>query len=262
MKKILLLLTILVLTLLMNGVEISADNHVNYDPAPSGFSKKMYIDNLIYRIEDESEIKIPDYVNFNYIEYMYNLGVEFNVPIRMIFRLVMRESSFIEDAISPEGAMGFFQIMPKTRALYVKKLGLDTLLFNNNAKNIYIGIYMLKESHDFWVARGNSDKYSWKLSLACFNAGIVAVYKHKGVPPFKETQEYIAYVLKSQPQAAIQVTQVKTYNTKKVSVEKTYYSAKRISQVKKANSYVSYVLKPQVQPQPKSQVIKTYLAKK
>jgi soluble lytic murein transglycosylase-like protein len=197
----------------LSGLEISADNHVKSTPAISMFSKKIYIENLIFRIEDESEIKIPDYVNFNYIEYMYNLGVEFNVPTRIIFRLVMRESKFLEDNISPEGAIGFFQIMPKTRALYVKKLDLDTLKLDNNRKNIYIGIYMIKESHDFWVKKGNSNKYSWELSLACFNAGIVAVYKHNGVPLYKETQDYIAYVLK--PKSKTEISQIKTYIAKR-----------------------------------------------
>jgi soluble lytic murein transglycosylase-like protein len=37
---------------------------------------------------------------------------------------------------------------------------------------------------------------SWKLALAAYNAGPEAVRKHNGVPPYRETQKYIAAILK------------------------------------------------------------------
>jgi soluble lytic murein transglycosylase-like protein len=158
--------------------------------------REMYLKNLIQQIEIESEVIIPDYIDIKYVEYMYDLAHELELPTRMVFRLVYKESGFIDKIISPKGAEGFFQVMPNTCELYVKTLQVDTLKLDDNQKNIYIGMHVLKDLYDYWISKGKPDSYSWKLSLACYNAGITKVLYYHGIPPYDETIRYIRFILK------------------------------------------------------------------
>jgi soluble lytic murein transglycosylase-like protein len=162
---------------------------------------KMYNDiyeqSLIQKIEFESEIIIPDYANFKDVEYAYNLANELGFSRRTIFRLIYQESSFDDEVISPMGAKGLMQLMPETRKAYAECLQVDTLKLDKNKEDIYIGIYYLKDLFEFWSNRGNSTAFSWKLALASYNAGIGKVLKYKGVPPYKQTTDFIAFILKA-----------------------------------------------------------------
>jgi soluble lytic murein transglycosylase-like protein len=195
MKKIMLLLIILVSTFFINGSFSSADNNPEINTTIEKFKRQIFLEKMVKEIETESEVKIPNYVDMKYIEYMYLLSKELEVPIRTTFRVVFRESSFIDTVTSGEGAHGFMQVMPDTRKLFTKRYGLDTTKLDNNQKNIFIGMHMLKDYYEYWVNKGNSKKYSWKLTLACYNAGIVAVKLYNGIPPYHETLDYISYVL-------------------------------------------------------------------
>ena len=158
--------------------------------------REFYLKDLIQEIETESEITIPDYVDIKYVEYMYDLSKKLNLPTRMVFRLVYKESDFVDTIVSRRGAYGFMQVMPSTDKLYNKALQLDTLKLDNNEKNIYIGMHILKNMYDYWINKGKPDSYSWKLTLACYNAGIGTVLYYNGIPPYKETISYIRFVLK------------------------------------------------------------------
>jgi len=195
MKKFILLLTIFVSTFFINESYTSADNNAEYNPTIERFKKQIFFENMIKEIESESEVKIPEYVDMKYIEYMYTLSKKLEIPIRTTFRVVFKESSFMDDVTSIEGAHGFMQVMPDTHKLFAKRYGLDTTKLDNNQKNIFIGMHMLKDMYTYWINKGNSKKYSWKLSLACYNAGIVAVKLYDGIPPYQETIKYVSYVL-------------------------------------------------------------------
>ena len=66
-----------------------------------------------------------------------------------------------------------------------------------NQKNIFIGMHMLKDWYEYWSeTKGKPESYSWKLSLACYNAGIIKVMKYGGIPPYRETINYINFILK------------------------------------------------------------------
>jgi len=158
---------------------------------------EIYQRSLIQQIEFESEVIIPKYFDFKYVEYTYNLSNQLQLSARMVFRLMFKESSFIDTVKSPVGANGLMQLMPETRQLYAENLRTDTLNLDKNQEDIYIGLNILKSQYEYWRGRGNSEKYSWKLSLATYNAGIVAVKKYKGIPPYKETNDFIVFILKS-----------------------------------------------------------------
>jgi soluble lytic murein transglycosylase-like protein len=72
----------------------------------------------------------------------------------------------------------------------------DTLNLDKNEEDIYIGLTYLRDLYDFWHQRGNSEKTSWKLSLASYNAGKGRVLQYKGIPPFTETQNFVAFISK------------------------------------------------------------------
>jgi soluble lytic murein transglycosylase-like protein len=197
MKKILLLLIILVSTFFVNGTYTSADNSGNNNPMMERFKRQFYLENMVKEIESESEVKIPDYVDMRYIEYMYDLGKKLEIPTRLTFRLVFKESSFIDTVKSHEGANGFMQLMPATEELYANALQIDTLHLDLNQRNIYIGLNMLKDLYNYWNCdKGKPESYAWKLSLASYNAGIGKVLKYNGIPPYQETLKYIEFILR------------------------------------------------------------------
>jgi soluble lytic murein transglycosylase-like protein len=95
-----------------------------------------------------------------------------------LVREVMRvESGFQPQAISPKGAIGLMQLMPETAQL----LGADP---KDPAQNADAGARYLREL---------LDKYDGRLwhALAAYNAGPKAVEKYHGVPPYRETIDYI-----------------------------------------------------------------------
>lgn len=179
--------------------------------------RQVYISNLIQHIEFESEIIIPEYVDVKNVEYAYNTANLLNLPTRMVFRLMYRESRFNDTVVSPMGAKGLMQLMPDTRESYAELLHIDTLKLTSDQEDIYIGLNLLKDLHDYWRQRGNSEKYSWKLSLAAYNAGPSSVHKYMGIPPFKETQAFVNYISKAHSNPEFYANYVKKYdNTSKV----------------------------------------------
>jgi soluble lytic murein transglycosylase-like protein len=216
-KTIKTLLFIFVLTFLNIGAKFPAmsestaasdNNNISLEKEMSEAEKymKMYEEiyqmNLVMQIEFESEVIIPKYFDFKYVEYTYNTAKQLNVPSRTAFRLMFKESSFIDTIKSPVGAEGLMQLMPQTRAIYKEFLRTDTLNLDKNQEDIYIGLYIMREGYDFWNSRGNSENYSWKLSLASYNSGKGTVIKYKGIPPIKETTDFVTFILKvhSNPQ--------------------------------------------------------------
>jgi soluble lytic murein transglycosylase-like protein len=103
-----------------------------------------------------------------------------NVPEDLFLRLVRRESNFHPAAVSSKGAIGLAQLMPGTaRLLRVNP--------HDPGQNLEGGARYLSMQY-----RKFGD---WRLALAAYNAGPGAVEKHKGVPPFSETQLYIKSIL-------------------------------------------------------------------
>src|SRR5947209_6961236 len=92
-----------------------------------------------------------------------------------------RESRFNPRAISRSGACGIMQLMPAT----ARFLGLDNVF--DPRQNILAGTRYLRTLLDTF--HGDLD-----LTLAAYNAGPGAVQRYNGVPPYRETQEYVRIV--------------------------------------------------------------------
>ncbi|MDD5091557.1 MAG: lytic transglycosylase domain-containing protein [Candidatus Wallbacteria bacterium] len=100
----------------------------------------------------------------------------------LINAVVSVESSFDPEAVSGKGATGLMQLMPKTAS----ELGVKDLTdIDDNLKG---GISYLS---------GLLSRYGGDLekALAAYNAGPTSVDRHNGVPPIKETKDYVRKVL-------------------------------------------------------------------
>ena len=101
----------------------------------------------------------------------------------MIKAVIAQESSGKKDAVSSSGAKGLMQL----KEITAREMGVRQIF--NPEENILGGTGYLKKM----LERNSGDL---KLALASYNAGPGNVEKYGGIPPFKETNDYIYKVLK------------------------------------------------------------------
>lgn len=157
-----------------NGIEnISTDNAINatllralkeVEEAKQDFSKP----------NTESKVQLLNMIN--------KVARENGVDEKLVQALIKQESGFNTKAKSKAGAIGLMQLMPAT----AKAMGVKDPY--NATQNVEGGVKYLKSL----LNRYNGNII---LSLAAYNAGPAAVDKYDGVPPYKETQNYVKNIL-------------------------------------------------------------------
>lgn len=115
-------------------------------------------------------------------EIVDTFSSKYNIDGDFIKAIIKQESGFNPNATSKKGAMGLMQLMPAT----AKSLGVINAY--NPWENVEGGVKYLKGLMD----RFNNDE---KLALAAYNAGPNAVKKYGGIPPYKETQNYVNSIM-------------------------------------------------------------------
>jgi soluble lytic murein transglycosylase-like protein len=105
------------------------------------------------------------------------------VPERLIWAVIRVESGFNPRAVSRKGARGLMQLMPETAAALGVRDSFDA------RENIDGGTRHLRSM----MVRF---RYDVRLAVAAYNAGEKPVTVYRGVPPFPETRDYVAQVLR------------------------------------------------------------------
>ncbi|MBI2423221.1 MAG: lytic transglycosylase domain-containing protein [Candidatus Hydrogenedentes bacterium] len=107
----------------------------------------------------------------------------YGVKESLVYAVIKAESNFQVRAQSPVGASGLMQLMPET----AEEMGVTDIY--DPVQNIAGGTQYLGKMLEIF----NNDT---KLALAAYNAGPNAVKEHGGVPPYRETQDYIQRVIR------------------------------------------------------------------
>jgi soluble lytic murein transglycosylase-like protein len=121
---------------------------------------------------------------YSYDDLIRSASDRHSIDANLIRAVIKNESDFNSTARSNKGAMGLMQLMPETARLH------NVLDAYDPVDNIEGGVRHLK----LLLGRFRGDL---ELSLAAYNAGIKAVEKFGGIPPFAETKEYVRRVLQS-----------------------------------------------------------------
>lgn len=115
------------------------------------------------------------------IETVERIAEENQLSASLVHSVIQVESNYDANAVSPKGALGLMQLIPST----ARRFGVLNVF--DPADNIQGGARYLK--HLLGLYKGDQ-----ALALAAYNAGEGAVSRYGGVPPFPETQGYVAKV--------------------------------------------------------------------
>ena len=116
-----------------------------------------------------------------YGEIIARVSQAHGVDPLLVRALIQVESNYRPRAKSHKGAMGLMQLMPSTAREYKVHNPYDP------TSNIEAGIKYLKSLIDRYGGVPHA--------LAAYNAGPAAVQKFKGIPPYRETRNYVAKIL-------------------------------------------------------------------
>jgi len=118
-------------------------------------------------------------------ELLTQAAIHNGLPPAIVRSVAKAESGYHVDAISPKGAIGLMQLMPGTAAA----LNADP---HDPEQNVEAGARYLRDL----LVKYQNDPHQVSKALAAYNAGPGAVDKYKGIPPYRETIQYVNRVLK------------------------------------------------------------------
>jgi soluble lytic murein transglycosylase-like protein len=132
-----------------------------------------------------------------YDEIVVSVAQEHRVPAELVHSIIKAESDYDTWAISSKGALGLMQLMPVTATQYKVMNVFDP------RQNIQGGVKYLVDLIKLYD--GDTQHV-----LAAYNAGQEAIKKYGGIPPYRETRNYIKKVMAAYPKSKIS-TRTKIY---------------------------------------------------
>jgi hypothetical protein len=128
-------------------------------------------------------LRLPQGDTRPYLHEIVEASSRYGVPDRLVTAVIRAESGFNPRAVSRKGARGLMQLMPATASNLGVRNSFDP------RENIHGGVRHLRALIDRFP--GNLP-----LAIAAYNAGEKAVLSYGGIPPYPETQEYVAKVMR------------------------------------------------------------------
>ncbi len=110
-------------------------------------------------------------------------AAKYGLDPNLVAAVIWAESSGDPNAVSKKGAQGLMQLMPAT----ARELGVGNIL--DPGQNVEGGSHYLRQMLD-------EHDGDLSLALAAYNAGPDAVRKYGGVPPYRETRDYVGKVMR------------------------------------------------------------------
>jgi soluble lytic murein transglycosylase-like protein len=150
----------------------SAINHLRH------FNTNMLRPMVTVSMSDVVPLEVPRSPQAVFENLIQEAALAHNLEPALIRAVMRTESAFNPRAVSPVGAMGLMQLMPAL----AKEMGVQDPW--DPRQNIMGGAKYLRRLLD-------SHKGNVKLALASYNAGPGNVRRYKGIPPFKETRNYV-----------------------------------------------------------------------
>ncbi|MGG0657063.1 lytic transglycosylase domain-containing protein [Rummeliibacillus pycnus] len=175
--------------ILNNLNNLSSNNSLYYNGASPVYTPASVLNNLNNGFNHSlSNLSNPQSgltkvsSNNGYDAIIKKASQTYGIPEKMIKSVIKQESSFNPNATSSAGAGGLMQLMPGT----AKYLGVSDVY--DAEQNIMGGTKYLKQLYDKFDGNYN-------LMLAAYNAGPGAVTKYGGIPPYKETTNYVNNIM-------------------------------------------------------------------
>jgi soluble lytic murein transglycosylase-like protein len=162
---------------LRSGGEITCPRDVIARIAPD---EVPYVDPAEAAVAALPAVEQIDWTAVPFADLIKTVSAEHGVSPELVSAVVRVESAYRPRARSPKGAKGLMQLMPATLRQYQVKDPYDP------RSNLDAGIQHLKSL---------LDRFDLSLALAAYNAGEAAVQRFGGIPPYRETRNYVQRIL-------------------------------------------------------------------